>query len=542
MLPFPPEATKDRETQGACLPAKNGNPSADLIIAADFGTSGVKVGVVDQDFRIVARAVVSYPLSLPGKDQAEQNPDDWWDALATAIGLLSADIDGLKERAAALVFCAQMCGVVAVDREGTPLRPCIIWLDKRAAELSRALVGGFPSILGYQVAKLVRWVRIANGAPSLNGMDPTAKMLWLKQHEASTFDRAHKLLDVKDWLIHRATGRFAATADSANLTWLMDTRPGREGWSPKLSEKVGIPLEKMPEIVEGSSIVGKLDQRAAADLGLNAGLPVIGGGGDATATAVGSGAVDDGALHIYAGTSSWVSGFFSRRILSIPNSFATITSSVGYRPLLIATQELAGSAFAWLAGLFDEDGNDPQGALERVFATIGTPDASDPLFTPWLAGERVPVDDDRLRATFYGLSIRHDRAALARSVLEGVAFNTRWAYSKVMDVKDAGREGAIPLVGGVAQNPQFAQMLADTLNRPVAVGDPRYSGVLGVSAMASAALGWRSSTWEAAKAIGSRATATYEPDAGRAALLDRRYRRLEKLRKSLVKLYKADKQ
>lgn len=524
------------------MPEKNGNPAADLIIAADFGTSGVKVGVVDQDFRIVARAVVSYPLALPGKDQAEQNPADWWNALAKATAKLGGEVERLKERTAALVFCAQMCGVVAVDREGAPLRPCIIWLDKRAAGLSRALVGGFPAILGYQVVKLVRWVRIANGAPSLNGMDPTAKMLWLKQHEPWTFDKAHKLLDVKDWLIHRATGRFAATADSANLTWLMDSRPGREGWSSKLSEKVGVPLEKMPEIVEGSSIVGTLDRRAAEDLGLNAGLRVIGGGGDATATAVGSGAVEDGALHIYAGTSSWVSGFFSRRILSIPNSFATITSSVGYRPLLIATQESAGSAFGWLAGLFDDGGSDPQAALERVFAAIGVADGSDPLFTPWLAGERVPVDDDRLRATFYGLSIRHDQAALARSVLEGVAFNTRWAYSRVIDVKGAGRDGLIPLVGGVAQNPHFAQMLADTLNRPVAVGDPRYSGVLGISAMASAALGWRSSTWEAARAIGNRATATYAPDAGRVAMLDRRYHRMERLRKSLVKLYKADKQ
>ncbi|MBA5778732.1 hypothetical protein H2509_16530 [Stappia sp. F7233] len=522
------------------MPVHSGTSSADILISADFGTSGVKVGAVDQNFQVLAKAVAPYPLSLPARDQAEQNPQDWWDALAVAIRQLSDAVENLSERTAALVFCAQMCGVLPVDEAGEPLRPCLIWLDKRSASLSRSLVGGFPSLYGYQLFKLANWLRLANGAPSRNGMDPTGKMLWLKQYEPDVFDRSHKLLDVKDWLIHRATGDFCMTADSANLTWLMDTRRGREGWSSALADRVGLPLDKLPAIVEGSSVVGTLTRKAAADLGLRPGLPVVGGGGDATATAVGSGAVDDGALHIYAGTSSWVSGFFSRRIIDVGSSFATITSSIGYRPLLIATQEAAGTAFGWLADLLG-CGNTAarEGLLREVFAEPGMAQPSDPFFTPWLAGERVPVDDNRLRASFYGLSIQHDRKAIARSVAEGVAFNTRWAYSKVMKVKAAKADGAIPLVGGVAQNAYFAQMLADALNRPVVVGEPRCSGVLGAAAMASAALGWHGDTWSAARAIGNRMTAFYEPEARRVAELDERYRQLERVRSKLVDLYRS---
>lgn len=527
----------NRKRWGALLPTAGEIRDGDLVIAADFGTSGVKLAAVGPTLEILAKSIAAYPLSLPQAGQAEQNPEDWWDALIRAVADLAGKVDRLSERASAIVFCAQMCGVLPVDRDGAPLRPCLIWLDKRSAQLSRDLVGGFPSVLGYNVAKLVRWVRTANGAPSLNGMDPTGKMLWLKRHEPETFERSHKLLDVKDWLIHRATGRFTMTADSANLTWLMDTRPGREGWSQSLSRMAGLPLDKLPEIVEGSSIVGELTERAARELGLKKGLPVIGGSGDATATAVGSGAVADGALHVYAGTSGWVSGFFDRRIISIPHSFATIASSVNHRPLLIATQESAGTAFSWLARLLG-GGEVSDDMLAEFLEDVGARTLHDPLFAPWLAGERVPVDDDRLRGTFIGLTLQHDRQAIARSVLEGVAFNTRWAYSKVIKTTKVSESEPLPLVGGAGQNPVFAQLLADTLKRPVVVGEPRYAGVLGSAAMAAGALGWYADTWAAAKAIGHRADTVYEPDREAAGLLEARYARLDKLRGSLVKLYR----
>jgi len=512
--------------------------TADLIIAADFGTSGVKVGAVDGELRLVSQATETYPLHLPGPSQAEQNPDDWWSALARGIARLGAEIPDLSARTGAIVFCAQMCGLVCSDARGAPLRPSLVWLDKRSAPLMQKVLGGFPKVSGYGIGNLLRWLPVANGAPSHNGMDPTGKMLWIKQNEPETYERSAYLLDVKDWLLHRATGEFTTTADSANLTWLMDTRRGREGWSPLLARRMGIPLEKLPRIVDGGSVVGGLTPAAAGQLGLHADTPVVAGGGDVSATAIGSGAVDDGSLHICMSTSSWVAGFFNRRVLSLPHSYATITGSIGFRPLLIATQESAGAALGWLAEGFDPRQRDAAEGLEEFYSDLGVPEVDDPFFLPWLAGERVPVDEERLRGAFYGLSLRHDLQSIKRSVIEGVALNTRWAYSKVASQRDTDLSGTIPLVGGAAANPHLAQSLADSLKRQVRVGDTKMSGVLGAAAMAAPTLGWADTVWDAARIISNRDGPVYDPDMTRAGMLDDRYERLEHVRKSLVKLYR----
>jgi xylulokinase len=512
--------------------------AGDLVIAADFGTSGVKVGLVDPDMRIVASTVVSYPLSLPAPSRAEQNPRDWWEALAGAVYELSHRVERLAERAAGLVFCAQMCGVVAVDGAGQPLRPAIIWLDKRAAGLTRELVGGLPSFQGYRLDRLARWLWLANGAPSLNGMDPPGKMAWIARHEPDVFARTERLLDVGGWLVHRATGTICCTADSANVTWMMDTRRGRESWSPALAAMLGLSLDRLPPIVPGTAPAGTLTAGAAAELGLPAGLPVIAGSGDVAATAIGSGAVADGALHICLGTSSWVGGFFDRRVINPFAAYATIVSSVENRPLLIATQENAGAAYGWLARLLLDGRDDDPAAMAALAAGAGGPEPDDPFFLPWLSGERVPVDDDRLRGAFHGLSLRHDRRAVTRAVLEGIALNTRWAWSKVVKEKGVRHDGPVPLVGGAAANPVLARMMADAIGRPVATGETRLAGVLGAAAIAAPALGWSSSVWDAARRGAGTPATVHQPDPRRAEKLDARDRALKPIRKALIGLYR----
>lgn len=506
----------------------------ELVIAADFGTSSVKLGVVAEGMKLLARRIEAYPVQLAPGGVAEQRPEDWWAALARGLSAIEAERPGTLSRAGSLVFSAQMCGVTCVDAEGTPLRPCIIWQDIRAAGIARDLIGGFPSALGYNLPRLSRWIPIANGAPAKNGMDPITKMHFLMRNEPDVWARTHRTLDVKDWLLHRATGRFVTTADSANLTWLMDTRPGREGWSETLSKMTGTPLDKLPEIVDGTSVVGPLTPRAAAELGLPAELPVIAGGGDVTATALGSGAVSDGALHLCISTSAWISGFFPRRILSVPASYATVSSSAGFRPLLIATQESAGSALEWVARLMGH-GEVPD--MQAAFADLGTWREDDPFLIPWFAGERVPVDNDSLRGVIHGLSLDHDRRAVARAAIEGVALNLRWAYDAVKGKRGVRLDGPLPLVGGGAANPDLAQTVADALNREVTIGETRFAGVLGTAALAAPEMGWDANVWRAAGRLADRVTARYAPLPGRRDMLERRYARLRKLRGRMVRTY-----
>ncbi|PZF77325.1 hypothetical protein DK847_08365 [Aestuariivirga litoralis] len=486
----------------------------DLIIAVDVGTSSLKVGLIGPDLDVLHAADHPYPVTYPGPGCAEQDPLDWWLALRLALVKLSNSCPGLRERAAGMVFASQMCGVVAVDRDGRPLRPCMIWLDKRAASLAREVMGGFPTLFGYGLFKLMNSIRLTNGAPSLNGMDPPAKMLWLKRHEPETYAEAWKLLDVKDWLLLRATGLAVTTADLANVTWMMDTRQGREGWSDSLVRRFGLKRSLLPDIVEGTSSPGGLTAAAATELGLPEGLPVFAGAGDVCAAAIGSGAVEDGELHISLGTSSWISGFYPGRRLSASEGYATILSPFGNRPLLIATQESAGSCLDWLARLA---GNEPQ--------EDEAPGVAPPLFLPWLAGERVPVDDNRLRGAFLGLSLQHGRASLRQAVTEGVALNTRWAWRSVARQKGTKHAHLLRAVGGGALNATLCQVLADCLGVDIAVArDPRNAGVRGAGAIAAAGLGWRPSVWDAARSFDRSSETVYRPDTARQAYFEARFR------------------
>lgn len=486
---------------------------------------------------MLAKATEAYPLHLAVGGIAEQNPADLWAALARAVAQLRQEVPNLADRVSTLVFSSQICGLICADQSGKPLLPCLTWLDKRAAQVGRDLVGGFPSVHGYQLFKLARWLRLANGAPAKNGMDPTAKILWLKQHQPEVFDRTRWFLDVKDWLVHRATGRFTSCAESANLTWLLDTRPGREGWSETLARATGIPIERMAEIVDADAAVDTLTSQSAAELGLRTDTLVLGGTSDVTAAALGSGEVADGALHISAATSCWISGFMDGRRLNVGHSYATIASGLNYRPLLIASQENAGSAMEWAVRI---SGGATQGeALAGAFDDMGAPQADDPFFVPWLAGERVPVDNDLLRGAFHGLSLHHDPRALRRAALEGVALNILWSYRSVSRQKGVQLEGPLSMVGGVAANAAFAQTVADTLNRPVRVGEARHAGVLGTATLAAKTLGWADDSFQAAARLKTHTTAEYSPDPNRVEALAARGAKFEKIRRNLIRSYRA---
>lgn len=489
----------------------------DLILSVDVGTTGLRIGVVRADLSIITVAVQSYPTRFAQPGHAEQDPDEWWLAFRTALTELFGKMPDLPKRAAGLVISAQLCGVVPVDTEGQALRPCLIWLDKRSSKVTRAAMGGFPSILGYGAHKLLTSLWLTNGAPSLNGMEPPGKMIWLRENEPEIWGRTYKLLDVKDWFIHKATGCFVTTADSANLTWMMDTRPRRLAWSPYLMKRFGIAPHMLPDIVAGDQSPGGLTALAAADLGLPAGLPVIAGCGDVCAAALGSGQVGDGELHLSIGTSSWIGGFYPSRRLKASEGYATILSPINNRPLLIATQESAGSCLDWYDSL-------ASGAAQTRLFRADPNAAPPPLFLPWLAGERVPADDERLRGGFLGLSLMHDSRSLAQGVIEGVALNTRWAYRSVRQQKGTAAGRRLRVVGGVTQNHAFCQTLANCLATELSIApEARLSGVQGAAAIAGAHLGFFPNPWEAARSLGEKEEALYRPDPRAASYFDRRF-------------------
>ena len=204
--------------------------------------------------------------------------DHWWDAVCRSTRKLLQRTGIAAEAVAGMAFCCQMQGSVLVDRQGRALRNPMTYMDGRAvAQHARHLCHGLLRIGGWNAFKVLRSLRITGGLAA-TPKDPLWKYHWVRENEPQIFEAAHRWLDVKDYLVHRCTGRFAMTPDSAHLTFVYDTRPGRQGWHEGLCRLFGVDMAHLPEVVEAASVVGGLTAAAAQEMGLAAGTPVVAGG------------------------------------------------------------------------------------------------------------------------------------------------------------------------------------------------------------------------------------------------------------------------
>ena len=315
--------------------------------------------------------------------------------------------------------------------------------------------------------------RIAGAAPT--GKDLLPKMAWLAEHEPGTMSRTAAFGDATSFLVARATGRVALDPTAAGATGMFD--PRRRRWSRGLARLSGMPLDRMPPIVECAQTA------AAQALGLRTGTPVAMGMADIPAAALGSGATRPGDAHVYLGTSAWIAMTLTRP-RNVPR--AGIVSVAHPEPgacLLIAESETAGACRDWATDHLEVD----HAGLDAL-AAGSPPGARGLLFCPWLFGERSPVPDSGLRGGLLNLSLGHTRADTARAVLEGVALNLRW----ILDAVDGatGRRGPLRAIGGGAQSDLWLQILADILAQPIErVGDSRFAGALGAALCGAVAVG-----------------------------------------------------
>ncbi len=495
------------------------------ILAHDLGTSSNKAVLTTDRGEIVAATQVAYPLISPRPEIAEQDPEHWWEAVARASRDVIAQAGIAPEDVAALCFAGQMQCTLPVDREGQPLMNAMIWLDSRAQRQSREITRGWPKIEGYGAMRLWRWIRLTNGVPTLSGKDPVAKMLWLREQRPDLWRRAHKLLDAKDFLLYRCAGRFVTSWDCGNTSWLMDTRPGRIGWSEPLLRMLGIDVERLPTLVPGTAQVGPLLPAAATALGIPAGVPVIAGAGDVASMAVGTGTVRDGAVHLGIGTSAWLAAHVDHRTRDLRSYIASICSAHPDRQLLVAHQETGGACIEWLRRSLGQAINSGQGPatykdLDAV-AERYEPGAGGVLFLPWLAGEYAPVDDPWLRGGFVNLALRHDAGHMVRAVFEGVALNARWALGKLERLL-GGPARCLRFAGGGASSEPWCQILADVCGREVVQFDrPQFAAARGAALIAAHALGRVPDFAEIEELVPGRAR--YTPRAELRELYDERF-------------------
>ncbi|MCX7633072.1 MAG: FGGY-family carbohydrate kinase [Turneriella sp.] len=470
-----------------------------LILAIDLGTSGPKVAIASDCGEILDLEIGSTELILLPGGGAEQDPTDWWRAITQSSQKLMAKNPQLRERIACVAVTSQWSGTVAVDREGKPLHNAIIWMDTRGAEHIAKLMDGLIKFQGYDVVKLAQWLLFTAGMPGLSGKDTLAHILFIKNAMPDIYARTYKFLEPKDYLNLKLTGQFATAQDAVALYWLTDNRDAhRVYYHPWLVSTAGIAQEKLPELYLSTDVLGNILPQAAEELGIPATAKVVLGTPDFQSAALGSGAVADYAAHLYIGTSSWLTCHVPFKKTDPEHNMATIPAAIPGRYLIGNEHETAGYCLTYLRDkiFYAKDILTPGGAPPDAYdqfnqlAAEAPPGCEKLLFTPWLIGERTPVEDHTIRGSFFNLSLRHGRAHLIRSVFEGVAFNSRWLLEAVESF--IGRKiRSIHFIGGGARSELWCQIHADILNCEVRqVKDPVEANVRGVALLAAVSMRW----------------------------------------------------
>lgn len=516
------------------------------VLAVDLGTGGPKVGLVTLTGSVAWSEHTGVRTELLPGGGAVQDAEKWWEVVSDAARRALASGVVHPEDVVAVSCTGQWASTVPVDEKGIPVGDCILWMDSRGAPHSRRRFGG--PVHGYSPVALWRWLRRTGGAPSVFGADPIGHMLYLENEEPEVSRAARWYLEPVDYLSMRFTGTPAASHASMTAAWLTDNRhPERLVYDPVLLRSAGVPAEKLAPILATGSVIAQVREDVARDLGLPRGVQVVTGTTDLHSAAVGAGAVLDYETHLVIGTTSWVScpvpmkkTDVVRQIASVPG-LSSGASGGPARYIVADNHETGGLCLEWLRdgvvappdGLAGDQAPPSFDALTKLAATVA-PGSGDVLFTPWLAGERSPVDDRNARGGFHNLSLATTRAHLARAVLEGVAYNNRWLYEAVEHFARR-RLDSVRVIGGGVSSDLWCQIHADVLDRAVErVTAPLTANLRGAALFAGVALG-EVRLEELGELV--EVDARFEPDSRDRRVYDRLYAEFPRLYRAQKKMF-----
>jgi xylulokinase len=456
-----------------------------LARAVDLGSGALKVGLVSLAGEVAAVEQRTLETErLPGGG-AIQDASGWWRAVRELARPLLAKVP--DERVAAVSCTGQWASTVPVDAAGEPVGPCVMWLDTRGARHSRQVVGG--PLLGYSPSALLTWIRHTAGIPSPHGGDPVSHMLHLERDEPRVAAAARWYLEPVDYLTMRFTGRAAATHASMSGAWLTDNRRlDRLEYDSRLVRRAGVDSGKLPPLLAIGSLAGPVLPEVAADLGMSTEAQVVTGTPDLHSAALGTGATREGEPHLTISTTSWISLPFARKKTDLMHSIATVPGLDSHGYLVADNHEAAGLCLRWLRESFHAGEPVAFGRLLEL-AAEAPPGSGGVLFTPWIAGERSPVDDRHARGGWHNLSVATGNVELIRAVLEGVAYNSRWLNAAVE--RFAGRRlEPLRIFGGGAVSDLWCQIHADVMDRTIErVAEPMHTNLRGAALFAALALG-----------------------------------------------------
>ena len=479
------------------------------LLGIDASTTGVKALLIDDNGEIVASSTTPLHLSTPRPLWSEQDPHDWWQAAITSIRNVVKEADA--ENIAAIGLTGQMHGLVLLDDAGEVLRPAILWNDQRCA----AECDEIRARLGKD-----RLVQIS-GNDALTGFT-APKIVWVRNHEPDVYDRARHVLLPKDYLRYKLTHEYAMDKADGSGTLLFDLE--KRDWSNEILDALEIPGAWLPPTFEGPEITGRITREAAEATGLREGTPVVAGGGDQSAQAVGVGAIRPGVLAVTMGTSGVVFAATETPLIEPQGRLHAFCHAVPNRWHLMGVMLSAAGSLQWY-----RDALCPNVSFdELVTEAARVPAGSDGLlFLPYLCGERTPHPDPLARGAWIGLTNRHTRGHLTRAVLEGVAFGLKDIFALMLEVgmRDVHQ---VRVSGGGAKSMLWRQILADVLDSEPVTVNTTEGAAYGAALLAGVAAGvWSDVDTACAQTI--RVSERISPDLANVSRYAEMYRQYQSL-------------
>jgi len=502
------------------------------IVAHDTGTGGDKAVLTDLRGRIIHSSYKPYGLQYPRPQWVEQDPEELWQAVASTTRLVIEEAGVDPAEILGVGISAQMFNLLPVDENVQPLMPMISWLDVRTVEQADRVLagdgGGMRSLLFEHTGNI----------PTAKDIIP--KILWLKEERPELWKRTAWLLDCKEYIIYRLTGKIATDWHGASVYFLFD--PNKKTWSQEACHALGIPMEKLPPAYPSTEIIGEVTEEAAKVTGLLPGTPVVACAGDVAVAQSGSGANANGKAHLCVGTATWV-GLSSSRFINDPEKpFWGLNHIDPDKWIIAGEMETGGGALMWFRDNFCQseaeqaakEGISTYALLSRMAEGI-SPGADRLIFTPWLSGERAPVLDHYVRGAFIGLSMGHTKGHLARAVMEGVAFHIRWICEALERL--GLPVGAMNAIGGGSTSPTWTQIISDVTGRELrVVAHPLEAGAIGAALTVAVGMG----VYPNMEAIDEliEISRTVKPRAANQARYDALYREYRTIYESLSPMYR----
>ncbi|GAB4459527.1 MAG: FGGY family carbohydrate kinase [Elainellaceae cyanobacterium] len=435
-----------------------------MLLGIDLGTSSVKALLLSADERVTSEASCSYSVNAPRPGWAESDPQDWWEATAIAVRQV---VGSNASQVQAIGLSGQMHGAVVCDVVGNPLRPAMLWADGRShheLECYRAL--------GTAVLRpLANPLTVGMAGPSL---------LWLRQWEPEIYREARWALQPKDWLRLRLTETATTEPSDASGTLMADVATGT--WAIALLEMLNLRTDWLPPIIASSAIAGTLTRHAAEHLGLAPNLPVIAGAADTAAALLGSGLTTAGDCQLTVGTGAQITLVGDYPILDPHGCTHLFHAALPSQWYVLAAMQNAGLALEWVRQILGLSWAD---LYDQAFTVKAGCEGL--VFLPYLTGERTPYLDPTPAGAWIGLGLHHTRAHLARAALEGVAFSIAQGFAALQAT--GADPGELRLAGGGSLHPQWRQLLADVLQRPLHSVETGSASARGAALLAGLGIG-----------------------------------------------------